>query len=282
MPDLKFDFRSTLAYVTDPAGCDPVLGEAYPHTFPSGVVAGWSGAAISKGNRSVAVDPRFAGINFVSNNGTPDISVFQVDLPNSGKWVIRVAVGDAISGHSHMGFSFWDNTNLIVRPLSDGGTVASNNYDDATAVIRSSDADWLANNVAVTYTFTTTTFFLKLGGTAVTDTSLVVHLWLHQDSTARGEVPALFAGAPALKGPQGLPAQTFRAQGSTKLPPGPTPPGLVRYLSDSPLPVLTGPMGMAAQAQLAMGSTTNAKQPTPTQIGGDIDRHYLMFYPLRG
>ena len=87
-----FDFRNTPGYVTDPPTSTYVLSTtAYP-TVRNGVTFGWANPAlVSARDRSLMVDPRLAGINYVSN-GAP--AKFYVDLPSAGTYNLSLAMGD--------------------------------------------------------------------------------------------------------------------------------------------------------------------------------------------
>jgi hypothetical protein len=87
-----FDFRATAGYVTDPPTATYVLSTtAYP-TTRNGVTFGWANTAlVQPRDRSMLVDPRLAGINYV-NNGAP--AKFYVDLPSAGTYNLSLALGD--------------------------------------------------------------------------------------------------------------------------------------------------------------------------------------------
>src|SRR5271157_5321565 len=87
-----FDFRNTSTFVTDPVGDTYVLpSTTYPTKF-NGVTFGWTTPNLVQArDRSTSVDPRLAGINFVSN-GSP--ATFYVDLPSAGAYNLSLAMGD--------------------------------------------------------------------------------------------------------------------------------------------------------------------------------------------
>lgn len=77
-----FNFRSTLAYVTDPSDtqfCEENF--TYPKTA-GGVTFGWTVRTNNDRNRSTGVDARLAGIVYTSNNGSSQ-RTFRVDLDNA-------------------------------------------------------------------------------------------------------------------------------------------------------------------------------------------------------
>lgn len=100
--DAQINFRSTSGYVTDGAGQTYCLGSAdvYPVTR-GGLTFGWILAheADSARNRNAGNDPRLAGQNSATNDGTP--SQFQLDLPASGSYTIHLALGDASYAQSY-------------------------------------------------------------------------------------------------------------------------------------------------------------------------------------
>ena len=87
-----FNFRSTAAYVTDPANTTHVLATtAYP-TKGGNATFGWQNTSLVQSrDRSTGVDPRLAGINY-ANNGSP--ATFYVDLPSAGSYNVSLAMGD--------------------------------------------------------------------------------------------------------------------------------------------------------------------------------------------
>jgi hypothetical protein len=167
-----FDFRSTLAFVSDPANTQDVLGEAYPQTTTIGgdsVVWGWKQAtgisscggsdnsAPLKADRSAAVDVRLAGINY---GNQMHCTIFRVDLPATGSYTLRIANGDQGSGQTNTLTIYDGTTSLWV--VSSAVSLSSNQYIDATGVTRTSDTLWVSNNVSKTLTFSTTTLYVVL------------------------------------------------------------------------------------------------------------------------
>src|SRR5271165_2886814 len=88
-----FDFRNTKGFVTDPSGDTYVLPSTlYPTSF-NGTTYGWVKTTPVQGrDRNASLDPRLAGINFVTN-GSP--GTFYVDLPSAGTYNLSLAMGDA-------------------------------------------------------------------------------------------------------------------------------------------------------------------------------------------
>jgi len=87
-----FDFRNTSTFVTDPPGDTYVLSTMTYPTTVNGVTFGWTTPNLVQGrDRSTSVDPRLAGINYVSN-GAP--ATFYVNLPSPGTYNLSLAMGD--------------------------------------------------------------------------------------------------------------------------------------------------------------------------------------------
>jgi len=87
-----FGFRNTSTFVTDPS-CDTcvLLSTKYPTTV-TGVIFGSTTPNLVQGrDRSTAVGPRLAGINF-ANNGSS--GTFYVDLPWASMYNLSLAMGD--------------------------------------------------------------------------------------------------------------------------------------------------------------------------------------------
>lgn len=159
--DYCFDFRQSSSYVTDPSGCSPVLDEAYPHTYSNGATAGWTSASVDgTRDRSTAVDPRLAGQNRSGSTDVPPSRDFRVDLPSTGDYDIRTALGDASFGFASNGvnpFALIKDTSTTLFTIVSGDTsILANEWYDATGVKRTSSADWVTNNAAKALTFSTT------------------------------------------------------------------------------------------------------------------------------
>ena len=86
-----FDFRNTAGFVRDAPGNSGVLQSTAYQTKANGITFGWAVTEIVYSrDRSISVDPRLAGINFV-RNGAP--ATFYVDLP-PGSYNVALALGD--------------------------------------------------------------------------------------------------------------------------------------------------------------------------------------------
>lgn len=173
-----FNFRSTSAAYTDNAGETYVISnpetasgnmEAFS-TVRDGIAFGWvtPGGGGTR-NRSVG-DPQFGGVHFNEVNNSES---FKVTLPSAGSYSIRIASGDS-GGAQTTKVELFDNvTSLGV--LCNGTTSGAQTFFDATGVERTL-ANWAANNVAVTKTFSTTTFILKIGSGAGAASGWIAHL----------------------------------------------------------------------------------------------------------
>lgn len=172
------NFRSTSGFVTDDAGQTYCitdaggLGELYPINR-GGLTFGWlsSGPYPEGRNRDSGIDPRFAGIHFV---GAPTQRTFQLDLPSTGNYAIRLSFGDAGNNDQTVYFELYDDTNLLT---SQGETlVLGGRYMDATGVVRTSISDWISNNSAYTAAFTSTKLLLKIGFSSGSNFTTLTHL----------------------------------------------------------------------------------------------------------
>lgn len=156
-----FNFRSTQGYVTDPANTVGFFGNAYPTSKTFGatnVNAGWDGA-VNIADRSTSIDPRLAGGNTISQNGTT--RKFRVDLPVSGVWTIRLAMGNP-SFTRAASFDILDSDGTTVLYSRSEVTVPAPQYLDATRVIRATAAAWVTSNASIDITFSGTAAFIRL------------------------------------------------------------------------------------------------------------------------
>lgn len=161
------DFRGTSAFVTDPTNCSPQINNFadYPHINAQGIVCGWEQAATAFADRSAAVDARLAGVNGVAA-GTQ--SNFRIDLPATGAYRIEAAVGDATTAQPASGgnpaqlVEIFDTTTSLGTLVNNRQT-ASGHWRDATDTDRTSSANWVSNEAASTWSFTTTILRFKCG-----------------------------------------------------------------------------------------------------------------------
>jgi hypothetical protein len=156
-----FNFRSTLGFVAD-ASNEQFVNEsfgAYPQSVTIGgdvVVCGWETApsVSSSRDRNAGIDSRLAGIIYTAS-GSGIVPVFRVDLPATGNYEITIATGDAGNSNSAF-FTVKDNTTVLISRTE--VSTANEEFVDASLVTRTSAANWVANQVAVTKTFASTIF----------------------------------------------------------------------------------------------------------------------------
>ena len=156
---LCFDFRATSGYVTDPANCSPVLGDAYPHTYSNGITAGWNGGPATEDDSS-SVDARLAGVNNKYNQGVQ--LTFRIDLDAAESKDIRAAFGNATNSSGYQYVQLLDDTTVIATIDQPTGESAGQWYD-ATGVLRTSSSDWVNNNAVLTHVFTSTILNIIIG-----------------------------------------------------------------------------------------------------------------------
>lgn len=173
--DKGFNFRLSGSYVTDAGDTTYVVGEVYPITRNS-VTFGWDSDRTSDArNRSTSVDVRLAGINQVGS-GT---GVFTVDLPNTGTYKVRLAMGDVGNGQTST-IVIKDNTTtrLTIGPHA----VAADWAYDAADVTYTHAAWPGSNSFSSNLTFASTAFKLELSGT----NGVIQHLYISEITAAAG------------------------------------------------------------------------------------------------
>ena len=158
-----FNFRATAGYVSDPSNTTHVLANtAYP-TKVGTVTFGWlKTSLVQSRDRSLAVDPRLAGVNYVSN-GTP--AQFQVDLPAAGTYTLSLAMGD--DGYeqcwTRCQIQFMDGSTVLGTVT--GGAISGGYFYDATSKTWSA-AGWPHSNVTQQVTMTGTHLTVLVGTNA--------------------------------------------------------------------------------------------------------------------
>lgn len=175
--DKGFNFRRTDTFVTD--GADETYvrgGDTYPVTR-NGVTFGWEDALVATTNdrdRSDANDRRLAGIVFVATGASLSEYRFRVDLPATGNYDVRLAIGDQGTTGRKFG-ELRDNTTAL-KAYSDAA-VGSNHYDVEENAY--STANWPGSNAAHEYAFATQIcrFALKRSAEGFT---VIEHLSLSQ------------------------------------------------------------------------------------------------------
>lgn len=175
-----FNFRATSAFVTDGANetyvLDDVGGDAdiYPVTRNS-VTFGWvsAGGTVEQRDRNAGNDPRLAGINYPATEANE--LTFRVDLPATGEYDVRVALGDPGNARTAMQALIRDN-GVTLLTVS-GSTAAANSFRDATSTELTHN-NWVSSNTAARLTFGSTIAQVVIGDSA--DTSTLAHVSFEQ------------------------------------------------------------------------------------------------------
>jgi hypothetical protein len=181
--DVAFDFRNTLGYVTDPSYAQFVGATVtYPTTNTingQSVQYGWVATTHLGGANRSTTYPRLAGTNF--NNNTAGVpSVFRVNTPAAGTYIIHLALGDATNAIATLTAQGYDTATSLFA--FSNVSVASGSFIDPNGTILTA-ANWVAASAAggtpLTVTTATTEFLLSMGPiTAGTGTSPVAYLRL--------------------------------------------------------------------------------------------------------
>lgn len=153
----SYNFRASSGYVIDGPGQIWCGTSLFPTTDIHGLQSGWVVDVAELRDRDDTLDPRLAGISFANTNET---RTFRVTLPATGSYDIRLAVGDVNPQTNHQ-IRVLDNATEFISILT--VSTGANEWRDATNTLRTSAADWIANNVAVTRNFTSTTLNVQLG-----------------------------------------------------------------------------------------------------------------------
>ncbi len=173
-----FNFRATAGYVSDPSYTTHVLASTRYPTKVGSVTFGWLvPGVVQSRDRSVSVDPRLAGINYVQN-GTP--GKFQVDLPAPGAYTVSLAMGDDGYGQcwAKCQVQFFDGTTNL-ETVSGGSLVAGYFYDDMDNMW--SAAIWPGKNVTRQITMSGTHLTVVVGTNSATgDVTPVAFLGVSQ------------------------------------------------------------------------------------------------------
>ena len=169
--DLGFDYRFTLAYVTDPSYGVFVAGDGshnYPHTFTNvdgySINAGWTATPSDYNNISTSVDVRLAGYNQASSTVT---KTFQVDLssgsaPGAGTYDVDLAVGRENFQGGASAKVIDDTTDKITIAATN---TASGEFFDSTGTVRTpGTGSWDDVNTLSSVTFATATCYFQITG----------------------------------------------------------------------------------------------------------------------
>ncbi len=160
-----FDFRNSSSYVTDPPGDTHVLSTTKYPTTVNGVTFGWVNTSLVQArDRNSKLDPRLAGINFITN-GSP--ATFYVDLPSPGTYNLSLAMGDA--GYQQCWkeclIQFLDG-NTLLAAVTEGVTNLGYFYDAAGN--NWSAAAWPGSNLSQQVSLTGTRLTMVVGTSQAT------------------------------------------------------------------------------------------------------------------
>lgn len=180
-----FNFRNTLGYVTDGTNQQAVYetAAAYPITQTIGgdsVTFGFdSAASLQYRNRNAGNDVRLAGMIFTENVE----SYFRVNLPASGDYKVRVAIGDGIYSITNQTILIKDGVGGSTLATFTDASIAGNSFLDAGNTERTA-ANWPGSNTEITVTFTGTVATLYLPANGAGINSYITSLSLEQVAVA--------------------------------------------------------------------------------------------------
>jgi hypothetical protein len=140
-----------------------------------------------------------AGINFVSNAGTVD---WTLDLPDGpGTYDVRIALGDESNSQNCKAIiKDTSTTKLTIDDATFGDGSTSSTFLDASEVLRT-EATWIANNVAASIVFATSTMVVTLGGYAGgSGNSTIAYISVNQTASGGGPVTVGASGSAATVG----------------------------------------------------------------------------------
>lgn len=190
---IGFNFRNTSGYVTDSANETYVLGQAdapYPTTRTingQSVTFGWwapgsrtnctngQSTSIFGENASTIIDHRLAGANYVAPLGSNICILFRVDLPATGVYNIRVALGDQLAAYTQTATIRDNNTSVGTVAASTATTSA--HFLDATGTLYTTAA-WPGSNTIVSPTFASQIFNFMMSDN--TSYNTLAHIFIQQ------------------------------------------------------------------------------------------------------
>jgi len=171
----QINFRQTNTYVSDGEGQTYCLADQYPVTR-GGLTFGlevYYGSANYGRNRSTAYDVRLAGVVQKANDGNQN--TFRLDLPNAGRYLIGLAIGDAGYAQGYQYVQVRDNTTELFTVAKAGGTAIAHFLDGAAT--DHTAANWPANCALVVADFASTILRVAFGSpSAQTNSSTIAHL----------------------------------------------------------------------------------------------------------
>ena len=278
-----FDFRNTAGFVNDPPGDSYVLPTtAYP-TKVNGVTFGWAKIApISGRDRSTSVDPRLAGINFVSN-GAP--GTFYVDLPAAGTYNLSLAMGDAgwMQCWVQCQVQFLDGS--IVLATLNWGALNLGYFCDAMGNVWSAAA-WPSNNLSQQVTLTGTRLTMVIGTNKATgDATPVAFLGISQISPPNFSISASPTSLSVQQGNQGTSTITATIGGGFNNPislsASGAPSGTTVSFNPNPIPA---PGAGSSTMTISVGASTpvGTYPITVTGNGGGLQQYTTVTLTVTG
>src|SRR5271165_4758869 len=269
-----FDFRNAASFVTDPPGDTYVLSTtAYPTTV-NGVTFGWMKTSpVQARDRNAKLDPRLAGINFVSN-GSP--ATLYVDLPSAGTYNLSLAMGDAgyEQCYTECQVQFLDGSTVLATVT--GGPTKAGYFYDATGKNWSAAA-WPNSNLSQQVTLTGTRLTVVVGTNKATgDYTPIAFLGVAQVSgTPNFTLSASPASLSVQQGNQGTSTITTTVSGgfnsAISLSASGTPSGTTVSFNPNPIPA---PGSGNSTMTITVGSSTpvGTYPITVTGNGGGIQQ----------
>lgn len=182
-----FNFRNTLAFVTDPLP-DTVFwaNELYPTVKLTAegfaVSAGWISATngpLSDVNGSASGDPRIAGEVDDGQNGTGN-SVFKIDLPRPGWYMNNVGYGSSLpASFASCSNAVYDGTQAFAQLQWQvfQQAISSGNILDAMGTSMTL-ANWPTQNVGRKIHFSSKLCIVKVGNASDSGHSPIAHFHL--------------------------------------------------------------------------------------------------------
>lgn len=154
-------FRATSGYVTDGANdfAQAVQANNYPTTSTQGNTVGYevNGDIAGIRDRNAGNDVRIAGCNF-----SAFLTTFRIDLPATGSYKVRIAMGDAASYGQAAKCEIFDGTSSL-GVLSSTNTTGSQRFRDATDT-EYTNVTWPGSNtLTASLTFASTICRFKFG-----------------------------------------------------------------------------------------------------------------------
>jgi hypothetical protein len=176
------NFRYTPDYVTDSTDetyC--LINEHYPISR-GGAVFGFA-SDVTINNRSITVNHRLAGVAKGTNDGT-NFRIFKIDLPSTGNYSLRLAIGDPNFAQTYHRVCIGDS-NTYLDSIVDADGTAAGHFLDAVGADYTND-NWPGSNTLKLITVTKKQLWITIGsavkigdGTSLTTMS---HMYLRKET----------------------------------------------------------------------------------------------------